>query len=407
MLDVVFLSNLIPPNIKEEVLSKRKDLMSESGESLQWRIIDGLEENLGYPVRIFNHMLVRSFPNYYPEPYIRRMDFFHREGARDINLPYLNVRYIKRLFMGNSLYREILKWADDGSGQQKVILAYSLTPEFTKAVALAKKKNPQIRACAIVADLPEYTVLTNNISFSDKLYLRWMKAKTGKQLASMDSFVLLTEQMADQLVTHQDYMVMEGIATDLVEPVPHDAAVKTILYAGTLHERFGVMHLVRAFGRIARRDIRLILCGLGDSEEQIRSAASEDQRIDFRGQLGREAVLELMSRSDVIVNPRHTEEAFTKYSFPSKNLEALSSGVPFVAYKLPGIPDDYDPYIVYPADTTEEALAEVLEAVCLDRDGLYADRALQARKWVRTCKNARAQARRILDMLEKAGEFHE
>ena len=407
MLDIVFLSNLIPPDIKEEVLSKRKDLMSESGESLQWRIIDGLEENLGYPVRIFNHMLVRSFPSYYPEPYIRRLNFSHREGARDVNLPYLNVRYIKRLFMGNSLYREITKWAVDGSKHSKVILAYSLTPEFTKAVALAKKKNPKILACAIVADLPEYTVLTNKMSLSDKLYLLWMKETTGTQLAAMDSFVLLTEQMAERLVTHQDYMVMEGIATELAEPVSHDTVVKTILYAGTLHERFGVIHLIKAFQRIPRQDIRLVLCGMGDSEEWICDIAAKDGRIDFRGQLSREEVLDLMSRSDVIVNPRYTEEEFTQYSFPSKNLEALSSGVPFVAYKLSGIPDDYDPYILYPADRTEEALAKILEEVSLDQDGLYAGRAFQARQWVRSCKNARTQTRRILDMLEKAGKRHE
>ena len=407
MLDIVLLSHVIPDQIKKEVLSKRKGMMSESGESLQWKIIDGLEANLGYTIRMFNHMPVRSFPDYYPEPYIQRLDFSHKAGAKDINLPYLNVRFIKRLFMGNSLYREIQRWAVDGSGCEKILLVYSLTPEFTKAVALAKKKNPKIRACAVVADLPEYTVLTNNMSIIDKVYLQWMKNETSAQLASLDSFVLLTKQMADKLVTHQDYIVMEGIATESLEPTEHDHTVKTILYAGTLHERFGVMHLVEAFSKIARRDIRLVLCGMGDSEERIRTMAADDQRIDFRGQLNREEVLDLMSRADVIVNPRYIEEEFTQYSFPSKNLEALSSGVPFVAYKLPGIPDEYDDYILYPADQSREALGEILEDVCLDREGVYAAKATKARQWVLSRKNARSQTARILDMLERSGESNE
>lgn len=406
MLDIVFLSNLIPPDIEEEVLSKRKDMMSASGESLQWKIIGGLEANLGYPLRLLNHMLVRSFPRYYPEPYIRRMEFSHTEGARDVNLPYLNVRYIKRLFMGDSLYREIRKWACDGGEHRKIMLAYSLTPEFLKAVALAKKKNPQIHACAIVADLPEYTVLTQNMSLSDRLYLRWMKKKTDIRLASLDSFVLLTEQMAHRLVTHQPYLVMEGIATDSLAPAPRQGKEKTVLYAGTLHARFGVTHLVRAFEQVRDPDLRLVLCGMGDSEEQIRAAAARDPRIDFRGQLTREEVLSLMPCADVIVNPRCTEETFTQYSFPSKNLEALSSGVPFVAYKLAGIPDAYDLYINYPEDGSEAALAKLLEAVCRDEEGLYREKAARARQWVLTEKNACAQSRRILDMLEKTGDIH-
>ena len=38
------------------------------------------------------------------------------------------------------------------------------------------------------------------------------------------------------------------------------------------------------------------------------------------------------------VNPRQNNEEFTKYSFPSKTMEYLASGVPVVAYKLDGIP---------------------------------------------------------------------
>ena len=407
MMEIVFLSNVIPLEIKEEVLSKRKDLMSESGESLQWKLVYGLDENLGHPVRMFNHMLVRSFPTYYPDAYIPRTDFSHAPGAQDINLPYLNVRYIKRLFMGNSLYREITQWAGDGSGNQKVIIAYSLTPEFTKAIVLAKRKNPGIISCTIVADLPEYTVLTNKVSLSDRIYLNWMRERTNAQLSAVDCFVLLTKQMAERLVTHQQYIVMEGIATDHIMRAGTEKPCKMILYAGTLHERFGVRHLVSAFERTRSRDLSLVLCGMGDSEEYIRAAAARDPRIDFRGQLSREEVLSLMSEADVIVNPRCAEEEFTKFSFPSKNLEALSSGVPFIAYKLAGIPDAYDEWINYPADCTEDGLARLLEDVSIDRGGIYTEKAVRARDWVLSEKNTLKQTQRIIELIQKVGDDRE
>lgn len=401
MLDIVFLSNLIPPNLQSEVQLKRRGIMSESGESLQWRIIGGLEENLGYPVRIFNHMLVRSYPSYYPEPYVHRQEFSHAPGARDVNLPFLNVRYIKRLFSGESLKRELCRWVASKSSCQKLIVAYSLMPEFLSAIALAKKKNPEVLACAIVADLPEYTVLTNHVTLSEQLYLRWMKAKTDKYRNALDSYVLLTESMAQRLVIDQKYIVMEGIATDNISRSYHDRNYKTILYAGTLHERFGVRHLVAAFQQIPNERVRLILCGMGDSEEYIKNAAAEDCRIDFRGQLSREKAIALMAEADVIVNPRCAEEEFTKYSFPSKNLEALSSGVPFVAYKLPGIPDEYDAWINYPEDSSVDALAQLLEKVCLDENGSYTLKADAAKKWVLSTKNAKAQTARMIKLFSK------
>lgn len=403
MLDVVFLSRVIPPDVKDEVLSKRKGTMSESGESLQWKIIEGLDANLNHPVKMMNYLPVQSYPTSYDEPYIRRREFSHTEGACDVCLPFLNVKYIKRIFMGGSLYKEIKEWARSDAENEKVIISYSLIPEFTKAIAIAKNINPGIKACAIVADLPEYTVLTNSIDWSTRIYLNWMKKKTNMQLEKIDYFVLLTEPMAERLVTHQKYIVMEGISSKFpveAEQTTGSGGKRRIIYAGTLNERFGVMNLVKAFTQMTDPSFELVICGIGDSEQTIKEIAKQDPRIVFMGQLKREQVLQEMVKACVIVNPRPDGEEFTKYSFPSKNLEALSSGIPFVGYKLAGIRDEYDAYINYPIDESSEGLAQILMDVGLDRDGAYRAKAIAAQKWVDENKNNLKQTARILDMIE-------
>ena len=403
MLDVVFLSRIIPIDMKAEVLSKRKGTMSESGESLQWKLINGLDANLDQPVTLMNFMPIQSYPKFYSEPYVKGGAFSHTENAKDINLSFLNMRYIKRLFMGQSLYREIKKWAKEDRKASKVIVCYSLIPEFMKAIVLAKQVNPEIHVCAVVADLPEYTVLTNKIDLSTKIYLNWMKSQTHTRLKYIDSFALLTEQMADVLVSKQNYVVVEGIATEIFDEVLENQASKTkrILYAGTLNERFGVLQLLEAFRLTTDSSLTLTICGIGDAEEKIKKAAQEDIRIEFLGQVDREEVLRLMKKSAVIVNPRYVPEEFTKYSFPSKNMEALSSGIPFVAYKLAGIPDEYDPYINYPKDDRTDTLAALLETVCKDADGIYAERAVSAKEWILTEKNALKQTQKIIDLIQK------
>ena len=47
------------------------------------------------------------------------------------------------------------------------------------------------------------------------------------------------------------------------------------------------------------------------------------------------------------INPRTNHGEYTKYSFPSKNLEYLLAGRPVIAYKLDGISDDYNDIFMY------------------------------------------------------------
>jgi glycosyltransferase involved in cell wall biosynthesis len=230
--------------------------------------------------------------------------------------------------------------------------------------------------------------------------ISYLRAKDSYALLPcVDRFVLLTKHMADRMGLTQPWCVMEGIAAvpeELPEATPTNDPIKTVMYTGTLHKRFGVMHLVEAFSRIEDPQMRLVLCGIGDSEADIRRAAEKDGRISFLGQLKRDEVIRLQRQATVLVNPRPGDEEFTKYSFPSKTMEYLASGVPVVAYKLAGIEDEYDAYLQYPEDGTVEALADKISQICRLEPQDWARLGAQGRQFVLGQKNARVQSRKIL-----------
>lgn len=173
-----------------------------------------------------------------------------------------------------------------------------------------------------------------------------------------------------------------------------------ILYAGTLHEKFGVMNLVKAFQLIDAPDYRLVICGIGDSADAIRKAAEKDSRISFLGQLPRAEVLEWQKRVTVLVNPRQNNEDFVKYSFPSKILEYLSSGTPVVAYKLDGIPAEYDRYIQYVEDDSIETLMNKLIGVCELAEEERKEMGRRGRLFVLSEKNRDVQTKKIIELIE-------
>ena len=66
----------------------------------------------------------------------------------------------------------------------------------------------------------------------------------------------------------------------------------------------------------------------------------------------------------VLVSPRKSNHVFVKYSFPSKTMECLASGKPYIAHKLPCEPEEYGMFIQYPDDESDEALGKKIEEIC-------------------------------------------
>ena len=73
--------------------------------------------------------------------------------------------------------------------------------------------------------------------------------------------------------------------------------------------------------------------------------------------------LKIQSEAGVLVNPRPADEEYTKYSFPSKNLEYMLWNKPVAVFKLSGIPDEYDDVLIYFSDKSPEKMAEVINGI--------------------------------------------
>ena len=71
------------------------------------------------------------------------------------------------------------------------------------------------------------------------------------------------------------------------------------------------------------------------------------KELNIWGQLPKKEVKKFEDEATVLINPRKDNQEYVKYSFPSKNLEYLSTGNKTLCYKLSGIPNDYDQFLYY------------------------------------------------------------
>ena len=75
-----------------------------------------------------------------------------------------------------------------------------------------------------------------------------------------------------------------------------------------------------------------------------------------------------------------------------------------IAYKLDGIPNEYDEYINYVPDNSIDSLVYTIKKVCNDPDETIKEKAFLAREFVLNEKNEIKQTKKIIDMMEEKNE---
>ena len=399
--EYAFLSHMIPLENKGDVKKNSRRSMQDAADALQWHIYNGLCQNFEKPIKIINFIPIYSYPQYYRKAFVKKTYFDSKYESENINIGFCNIKLIRTFSKKNRAYCALKEWVTHNDAPKTVFL-YTASGAFLEAIQRLKKKY-DIEVCVIIADLPNMRSLSSKKNVLRRCYESVCSKNVYSLLHLVDYYVLLTKQMAEYLHIDKPYCVMEGIATESeeFETPNYDNSIKTVFYAGTLHRRFGVLNLVEAFMQIPDPSYQLILCGVGDCEKEIIECSKKDRRIKFYGQLPRTEVLKLQSTSTVLVNPRQNGEEFTKYSFPSKNLEYLSSGIPFVAYKLDGMPDEYDDYIFYVNDNSIDALKNTIMQICEYTADERQAIGLRARSFVSTFKNEVVQTKKICNLVDK------
>lgn len=385
---ILILCGVFSDTVRDEVLSKAKRAVEFSANLMQQKLIGAARET-EHEITVLSAPFLGAFPN---ASSLFSFRGFSAPCTEYTYVPFCNVWGIRNVSRLRSLKRAMRTFLDQDG--EKLILCYCPHTPFLKAAESAKRRDKNVRICLYVPDLPEFMNLSAHVSpiykFAKYFDIRSMK----RAMRSVDSFVLLTERMKDRLpIFEKPYFVSEGLITKEALAASRtctqaraDAPPK-IVYTGKLSERFGCKTLIDAMAHLSE-DCRLVLCGTGDVLNYAKQKAEEDARIQVLGQLTPEDAEEERRKGAVLVNPRCGKEEYTKFSFPSKNLEYLLSGRAVVAHVLDGMPEIYRDCYVSPSDESAPALAEAIktalslsEEECRERHErflAYAEQALLA-----------------------------
>lgn len=317
------------------------------------------------------------------------------DGLEYHYIPFVNVKGIRQLCLFLYSFFYVLFWGI-GKRKEKAIICDALSISICIGAQLATKLNG-IRSVGILTDMPGMMVFGNGKkeSIATKVN-RW-------SLSLYTHYVFLTEAMNPVVNTkNRPYIIVEGLcdsSTTLAADCRKDSP-RVVMYAGSLHEKYGLKLLVDSFLSLKQGNAKLVIYGSGPYEKELRSICESNDNVEYRGLQPTEKILAAERTATLLINPRPTVEEFTKYSFPSKNMEYMASGTPLLTTRLPGIPADYAPYVYYFDGEIKEAFSEKMDEVLSLPDEELRAKGHQAQAFVLQNKNNIAQSERILKLLQ-------
>lgn len=392
-MEKLYLGSFLSLNIENEYCKNKDNQYVISATTFQRALVSNIKDL--EDVTIINAPDIGSWPKRSSWFYFRRREEL-LEGVLCKHVSFINLTYFKRYSIYSSLYEEIEKWVKNKKGE-KLIIVYSLIYSYIKAAVDIKRKYPGTKICCIVLDLPEYFGDSNSILSR----LTSKKEDIYRLTSEIDSFVLLTKQMSQVLKTgERPWLLMEGIfkPIDVSEQVKQN---KTILYTGKLDARFGLRELVDAFMSITDEDVRLWICGNGLDKDYVIDASLKDSRIKYYGVVRQEEIFKMQRQASILVNPRRPEGEYTKYSFPSKTMEYLASGTPTVMYHLPGMPDEYLPFVELVDEKSSTGLKDSIEKMLALTQQELDCFGEEARSFILNKKTAKIQMTRLKKFIKE------
>ncbi len=395
---ILMICGYFAPENEAEVIQHARSAVEFSANEFQKKLIHGLR-TLDAQVEVLSAPFIGSWPN--------ASDIRVFRGFRDAQdecryVTFHNAWGLRNFFRAAALKKAVRTFAEDPE-ENKLILVYCAHTPFLQAAEYAKKLDPRIRVCFYVPDLPNYMNLNSDRSRLYDIAKGFDNAQMRRHMACVDSYILLTEPMRDCLpVGEKPCAVIEGILDRerLEQPMaaPEDDGVKYIVYTGKMNEKFGIPQLVRGFSLQPDPDCRLVLCGGGECMDELRAASNQDSRIMVLGQVPPAEAAAWQRRAAVLVNPRPDNEEYTKYSFPSKNVEYLLTGKPVVACVLAGMPACYRDYIYGISNGSPEEIARALTAALEAPPEEVQEKHRAFREYAREHLTADSIARQVVEM---------
>lgn len=402
-MNIIYLTGLFTDSLYEEIKDNSIGSMQNAADVLQKNYLEGFIKNEEVKnIDVINLPYIGGYPGSYKKVYfVPSVKNESHDNVNIINVGFLNIKGIKNISRLFKSFFYIYKAAKLRKEKETHLICYSMHMPFLISCYLNSLLNNKLKYYIIIPDLPEY--MQERKGLTEKLY-KLINTISYFIVNRSDGISVITEKMKKKFNSNLNSVVIEGIAAlpkniDINDVTK--AEYKYILYSGTLDKRYGIRDLVDSYIISGIDNVKLIICGSGDDSKYVFEKSQQYTNIIYLGLVDRCKAVELQKNAYILVNPRGNDSDFTKYSFPSKTIEYMMSGVPVLMYKLDGIPNEYDELFLR-INTKQDFSDMIRFAVNLPDNELKAI-GKKAQLFILKNKSSQVQTKKLISMI--SGKF--
>lgn len=395
---ILYISSVCSPKVLEYIFNTAIIKPGQAIQKFHRLLIEGFSKNK----KICEIEVLSSLP-ISPAGHKRKIWNFKKDKWSGVSFDYvstLNVPIIKNLIVFILTFSKVLFWRFKNLKENKIVISDVLNISVFWSAFLACKITNQPIA-VIITDLPVHMVSdSRNLSFFKRIYL-----KLGSFIIKhVDYYIGLTEQMNVEVnPLGKPFLVMEGLVDEAILSLNHEVIPykekKIILYAGGIYEKYGIKKLLDAFVDLKDENYELHIYGDGDLEDTMTNYTELDTRIHYFGVVPNSVVVQELFNASLLVNPRPASEEFTKFSFPSKNMEYMVSGTPLLTTVLPGMPKEYHEYVYLLEEESLEGFRNTIQEILSKSSTELNAFGKKSKDFVLNNKSNVIQAKRIINFL--------
>lgn len=388
MIKLIYCSSVCSENTYEKLYSKSKFFPGQQVQKYHRTLLKGLSRLGKFDITAISKLQVQR--SNIKKVFIK----VKKENWQNVKIKYLfsvNIPVLNNIFQTINAFFSVLFTK---KLESTFAIIDILNPSLNSGVILACKIK-HIKIIGIVTDLPQL--------MNGDIVTRFTKV-CNKHIDKCDGYVLLTEQMRDVVdpAHKKEYCVIEGQVDDDIsfeETQKVNFEKKICMYTGGLSKLYGLDNLVEGFIEADIPNAELDIYGNGDYQDELQALCKEHKNVVYKGVKLNDEIVKLQKEAYLLINPRPTTESFVKYSFPSKNMEYMASGTPVLTTVLPGMPEEYHPYVyLLEEETSEGVCKKLMEIFSLDVCSHFR-KGRKARDFVFRCKRGSIQSEKIFDML--------
>lgn len=399
---VLFVGSFAHGAFLDELFSK-KVYSQYAANTVEKYYIDGLIEEMGLDIDIISALVTVPYPK--NKHKIVQANETQYKNTKIVNVGFPNFPYINQMAQGRRMKKYARQWAAAHKHEKVLVVVYALRVAFLETAKQIKKRIPGATVINIVPDMPQY--MHGKMSFLRRLLISMNQRMIDQLRTCVDGYVLYTKPMAEALhLQEKPWTVIEGIYDPMKcrdieqEQTVPDKDKLIFMYAGGVSENYGLKLLVEGFLAAQIPNAELHIYGNGEFAGQLREYERSNPAVHYFGAVSPDVAQKKMRQAHVLVNPRPSNNVFTKFSCPSKVIEYMATGRAVLMTRLEGIPDAYFDYVYTIDDESVEGVAAAMKRVAADGEEARAGKGALAREYIHKQKNITQQMQKVIALLD-------